>query len=143
MTTVSVIIPAFNQAAYLLEAVASAQAQTLPPAQIIVIDDGSTDATPKILADLCADDTDRHQLCMVRQENQGLARARNRGLQMAQGELIAFLDADDRWQPEYLAAMTALLAQHPTAVAAYAAWQYMDAAGALLPQIIIQEMIKK
>ena len=43
MTTVSVIIPAFNQAAYLLEAVASAQAQTLPPAQIIVIDDGSTD----------------------------------------------------------------------------------------------------
>ena len=56
MTTVSVIIPAFNQAAYLLEAVASAQAQTLPPAQIIVIDDGSTDATPEILADLCADD---------------------------------------------------------------------------------------
>jgi glycosyltransferase involved in cell wall biosynthesis len=90
---ISVIIPTYNRAAFLPAALESIWAQAYQPLEIIVIDDGSTDATPQLLADLSG------RLVSVRQDNQGPAAARNRGLQMAQGEVLAFLDSDDLWPP--------------------------------------------
>ncbi|HEX7190041.1 MAG TPA: glycosyltransferase [Thermoanaerobaculia bacterium] len=96
MSRVSVIIPAYNYGRYIAEAIDSALAQTLPPVEVIVVDDGSTDTTAEVLARY----GDRIQV--VRQTNQGVAAARNRGIRMAQGEYIAFLDADDIWKPRKL-----------------------------------------
>ncbi|MDR5708499.1 MAG: glycosyltransferase family 2 protein, partial [Armatimonadota bacterium] len=94
--TVSLVIPAHNAEAYLREALDSVFAQTRPPDEVIVVDDGSLDRTPEIAASY----GDRVRL--VRQPNRGEAAARNTGVRVAQGELIAFLDADDAWLPGYL-----------------------------------------
>jgi glycosyltransferase involved in cell wall biosynthesis len=96
MPTLSCIVPVYNSEAYLGQALDSILAQTLLPAEIIIIDDGSTDATPMIAAKYA-----RH-VSYIRQENQGPAGARNAGLRVAGGEFLAFLDADDTWHPEKL-----------------------------------------
>ena len=96
MTAVSVIVPTYNQARYLREAVDSALAQTAPPLEVIVVDDGSTDATPEILEAYGA------RIRRIRQPNQGVAAARNAGVAGARGECVAFLDSDDVWNPRKL-----------------------------------------
>jgi glycosyltransferase involved in cell wall biosynthesis len=105
MSRISVIIPTFNSAALVTAAVESCLAQTAPPAEILVIDDGSTDDTRQRLAPYAG------RLRYLHQQNTGVAAARNLGLKQATGELIAFLDADDVWHPRKLerqiAAMTA------------------------------------
>jgi glycosyltransferase involved in cell wall biosynthesis len=93
---VSVIIPTYNSAAFLRETVESVLAQTLPPAQIIVVDDGSTDDTVQRLSPF----RDRVTYCY--QENGGVSAARNTGVAMAHQPLVAFLDADDTWHPSKL-----------------------------------------
>ena len=93
----AIIIPAFNAAPYLAEAIESALRQTCPAEQIIVIDDGSTDATPEILARFSGSVT------ALRQENAGVSAARNLGASAAQeADWMLFLDADDRLVPEAL-----------------------------------------
>ena len=88
---ISVVIPCYNQGHYLGEAVSSA-ASPRYRVEVIVVDDGSTDDTPQVAA--------RHPAVRyIRQTNQGLAAARNRGLAEAQGDLVIFLDADDRLMP--------------------------------------------
>ncbi len=96
MPTISCIVPVYNSEAYLGQALDSILAQTLPATEIIIIDDGSTDATPMIAAKYA-----RH-VSYIRQENQGPAGARNAGLRVASGDFLAFLDADDTWCPEKL-----------------------------------------
>jgi glycosyltransferase involved in cell wall biosynthesis len=91
--TISVIIPAYNRAREVGNAIDSALAQTLPPLEVIVVDDGSTDETPEVLARY------GDRIRIVRQENQGVAAARNAGIAVARGELLAFLDSDDVWLP--------------------------------------------
>ncbi len=105
---VSAIIPVLNGRTYLAEAIASVVAQTLPCAEIIVVDDGSTDGSAEMAAAL-----DHPRIRIVRQARAGAAAARNRGVAVAQGELIAFLDADDRWAPEKIARQMAALARPP------------------------------
>jgi glycosyltransferase involved in cell wall biosynthesis len=105
--SVSVIIPAYNAARYITEAVDSVLAQTCPPAEVLIIDDGSTDNTEGQLRKY--DDRVRY----IYQQNQGVASARNRGMREAQGNLIAFLDADDVWHPEKLRWQLMALAQRP------------------------------
>lgn len=95
---VSVIIPAYNYAHYLPCAIDSVLAQTLPPAELLVIDDGSTDGTPEVVAAY----TDPRVRC-VSQKNAGLSAARNTGIREAQFPYVAFLDADDCWKPTFLA----------------------------------------
>lgn len=123
MPKVSVIIPAYNAAAYVCRAVDSVLAQTFPDVELIVVDDGSADATPAVLAGY----GDRLRLFV--QTNRGPATARNRGLREAAGELVAFLDADDWWEPEKLATQVALLEEHPDLGFCSTATRVVDASG--------------
>jgi glycosyltransferase involved in cell wall biosynthesis len=93
---VSVVIPSYNSAALVTDAVDSALAQTVAPAEVIIVDDGSTDDTRDRLRRF------RAPVRYVHQENQGVAAARNRGLSEAGGQFVAFLDADDVWHPRKL-----------------------------------------
>lgn len=96
-TTVSVVIPLYNKGKYIERALSSVIAQTCPPLEIIVIDDGSTDDGPeKVIA------LNNPMITLVRQENRGPGAARNAGLAIARGKYIAFLDADDEWYPLFL-----------------------------------------
>jgi glycosyltransferase involved in cell wall biosynthesis len=106
---VSVIIPAYNAAAYLPGAIESVLRQTVPPFEIIVIDDGSEDETPRVLEPY------RQRIIYQVQNNSGPAVARNRGIEAATGDLIAFLDADDIWLREKLEKQVGYLAKHPHA----------------------------
>lgn len=104
---VDVVIPAYNAQQYLREAIASVIAQTAPVARIIVVDDGSTDATCDI-ARGCGPRVEVH-----RQPNLGAAAARNAGIARCDAALVAFLDADDRWLPRRLAGGVVRLAADP------------------------------
>jgi glycosyltransferase involved in cell wall biosynthesis len=104
---VSVIIPTYNRAGLVLEAVASVAAQTFRDFEILVVDDGSTDATPEVLASLEGVRVLRHAC------RRGVAAARNLGAVEALGEWLAFLDSDDLWLPEKLAWQMAYLADQP------------------------------
>ncbi len=93
---VSVVIPSYNGARFLPETLRGVLQQTHPKVEVIVVDDGSTDDTPAVVAAFGGDVT------YVRQENSGVSAARNRGIGLAKGEYIAFLDADDVWLPRKL-----------------------------------------
>jgi glycosyltransferase involved in cell wall biosynthesis len=93
---VSVVIPCYNSEAYLRETIDSAVNQTHPPREVIVVDDGSTDGSASV-AEAYGD-----PVRVIRQENQRQAAARNRGIEEARGDFVAFLDADDLWHPEKL-----------------------------------------
>ena len=102
---VSVIIPAYNAAAWVRRAIDSALAQTYPQQEILVVNDGSTDTTAEVLAGYEA------AIRVLTQPNGGLSSARNLGISEARGEFLAFLDADDYWLPEKLARQVACLQQ--------------------------------
>jgi len=93
---VSVIIPTYNSAKYIAEAIDSVLAQTYENFEIITIDDGSTDNTEEMLKPYMG------KITYIRKENGGPASARNRGIEISKGEFIAFLDADDVWLPQKL-----------------------------------------
>jgi len=114
---VSVIIPVYNGERFLAEAIQSVLDQTLAPDEIIVVDDGSTDGTAAVAAAL----TNASPLPMryVYQENLGPAAARNHGMGLAQGDFLAFLDADDIWMPEKCQCQLQVLAEHPLAGVAW------------------------
>ena len=95
---VSVIIPVFNVAPYLREALDSVIQQTYPQLEIIIVDDGSTDGSGEICDEYCSD----ARVQVIHQENRGLSGARNAGLDRAAGEYIAFLDSDDAWHPDFI-----------------------------------------
>lgn len=96
----SVVIPLYNKAHYVRSAVQSVLAQTLPPHEVIVVDDGSTDHSAFVVEAI-----DDPRVRLVRQRNGGVSRARNNGIAHATGDWIAFLDADDWYHPDMLAAL--------------------------------------
>jgi glycosyltransferase involved in cell wall biosynthesis len=100
---VSVIIPTYNRGHVVPEAIESVLRQTYLRLEVIVVDDGSTDNTPECLQQFAG------RIRVVTQENAGPAAARNRGIEMARGELIAFLDSDDLWLPRKLERQVTLL----------------------------------
>lgn len=113
---ISVVIPVYNGAAHIVHALESVVQQTLPAYEIIVVDDGSTDDTAAAVrefAQMRASSNEAGHIELVQQANQGHADAKNTGLAHAQGDLIAFLDADDRWLPQKLAAQARYLAEQP------------------------------
>lgn len=100
---VSVIIPTYNRAHFIAQAVESVLMQTYQDFELIIIDDGSTDNTKEVL------ESYRDRLHYFYQENQGRSVARNRGIELAKGEYIAFLDSDDLWLPNKLSRQVPIL----------------------------------
>jgi GT2 family glycosyltransferase len=105
---VSIIIPAHNAARFVTEAIRSALAQTYNPIEVIVIDDGSTDATPAIISQMAG--TDPRLIPITLPQRKGVSAARNAGLARARGEWIALLDADDQYLPNRIATLLAVAA---------------------------------
>ncbi len=104
---VSVIVPTYNRAQMLVEAVSSVLQQSYGNIELIVVDDGSTDETKSALA------PHRERIRYVYQENRGPSAARNAGISLATGSLIAFLDSDDLWEPEKLEVQVGYLRDFP------------------------------
>lgn len=96
---ISVIVPVYNVAAYLPQCLDSILAQTLQETEIIVVDDGSTDNSPQICDEYAAKDK---RICVIHQENKGLSGARNKGMAVACGKYVAFVDSDDWIEPTML-----------------------------------------
>ncbi len=107
---VSVILPTYNRGWILKEAIDSVLAQEFKDFELIVVDDGSTDNTGEIL------DSYEQGLIVVRQSNKGVSAARNRGIDAAEGRLVAFLDSDDLWLPRKLSSQVDFFNTNPAAV---------------------------
>ena len=124
-TDCSVIIPTYNRRDLLVAAIASVQASTAPVREIIVVDDGSTDDTRSVVTGLAADDA---RIQLVTQANQGANVARNSGADQAHGAWLAFLDSDDRWEPDKLRRQFQALGEMPGAVASFTGIVAVDGA---------------
>ena len=109
MPSVSVIVPLYNKAAFVVRAVESILAQTVADLEVIVVDDGSTDGGGERVRGI-----DDSRVRMLTQENRGPGAARNRGLASASAKRVAFLDADDEWMPRFLETCLTHLNQHPS-----------------------------
>lgn len=109
-TRVSVVIPLFNKSPYITRAIHSILAQTCQEFEVIVIDDGSTDDGAELVREFCDP-----RIHLIQQENRGVSAARNRGVESARADLVAFLDADDEWLPEFLETIMALEKKYPIA----------------------------
>src|SRR4051812_21240165 len=96
MSEISAIIPTYNRSGVLKRAIESVLNQTAPPAQLIVVDDGSTDETPELCRSF------KSRIHYVRQDNAGASTSRNAGIRLAASPWIAFLDSDDYWTPLHL-----------------------------------------
>jgi len=114
---ISVVIPCFNAKNYIAAAIESVLAQEWPNIEILVVDDGSSDGSPDLVQKRFS------TVKLLRQSNQGVAKARNNGISQATGDWIAFLDADDIWLPGKLHAQMAMLADAPGTRMVYTAWQ--------------------
>jgi len=123
-----VVVPVYNGERWLRAALESLQEQTLADWEAVVVDDGSTDDTLRLAQEITAGDT---RFRVVSQPNAGVAVARNVGLaQLAEGiRFVAFLDADDRYEPAALGLLRATLDARPEAVGAYCLARYVDAEG--------------
>lgn len=110
MPRVSVIMPAYNVAPYIAASVASACAQTVTDLEVLVVDDGSTDGTAEIVRGMASRD---RRIRVMSKPNGGISTARNYALQHAAGEVLALLDSDDMWEPDFLASQLAVLDARP------------------------------
>ena len=122
LPSISVIIPAFNPDRFLTDAVQSLIAQTWRDWEAVVVDDGSRESIePLIPKD--------NRIVLVRQENRGSSAARNTGIRHSRGELVAFLDADDIWEPTKLERQFLQLQERPHVVLAHSQMRLIDENG--------------
>jgi glycosyltransferase involved in cell wall biosynthesis len=125
MLRISVVIPVYNGERFIGEALQSVLDQTYPAFEIIVVDDGSTDATEGMIREISSP----IPVGYYRQENQGAGAARNLGVSVARGDWVAFLDSDDLWSPQKLAVQVRYLEDHPEADFVYSNVQVTDEGG--------------
>src|SRR5208283_1298567 len=125
----SVVIPCYNAARLLPEAVASVRAQQYEPLEILIVDDGSTDATPQMAPGLAP------EVRYFRQENRGPSAARNLGLRQARGELIAPIDADDLWPEGRLDLQVSRLLAEPELDLVSGRVRYVELPGGRIPDL--------
>jgi len=123
MPLFSVVIPTYNRGRYLPQAVDSVLGQELQDFELIVVDDGSTDDTTERLAPY------GDRVRCLRQDNRGVAGAKNLGISVAHGEWVGFLDSDDRWEPETLREVARVIGKHPGAGLIAFAAREVDAEG--------------
>lgn len=127
---VSVIVPAFNAAAFVAEALDSALAQTYRKLEVVVVDDGSTDNTAEIVEAVSFRDS---RVRLLRQKNRGVSAARNLAVSQSRGTLLAPLDADDLWHPEKIAKQVAAMQAGGPRVGMVYAWSSLiDESGRVL-----------
>jgi glycosyltransferase involved in cell wall biosynthesis len=129
MPLVSVVMAAKNYARFLPEAVGSVAAQTFADWELLVVDDGSADDTPAAVRPFLADPRVRY----VRSDRLGQSRAKNLGVRLGRGALVAFLDADDAWEPTKLAKQLAVFDADPAVGVVFCRRTLMDEAGDPLP----------
>ncbi|MFN0316549.1 MAG: glycosyltransferase family 2 protein [Burkholderiales bacterium] len=132
--TVSVVMPCYNVAQFLLRSIGSLLAQTYSGWELIAIDDGSSDGTAATLRRM-----GHPRISVLEQRHAGASAARNRGIEVAKGKFLAFLDADDEWHPEFLERMTHALLADSNAILAYCGWQNVGLPGARGAPFIPQE----
>lgn len=130
---ISVIIPTYNCSNYIIEAIESIINQTYKDIEIIVVDDGSTDDTYKILKPYL------HKIKYIYQNNSGPSKARNVGIKEAKGEYIAFLDADDRWRPFKLSLQLCILENLPDVDMIFSNYAVIDENGTLISDACIEK----
>lgn len=123
---VSVVVPAYNCALTIAGTITSVAAQTIADIEIIVIDDGSRDATRDVLARLARSEP---RLVVVSQSNGGVSAARNRGIRLARAPIVAFIDGDDLWSPEHLSTHLTRFAATPHLGVSFSAARYIDGDG--------------
>ena len=127
----SVIIPCFNASATIAAAIQSASRQTVRDLEIIVVDDGSRDGTPDIVAALAQSD---NRICLQQQANGGVSAARNTGIKAARARIIAFLDADDMWAPDHLATHIRRIEGNLQLGVSFSPARFIDANGVVVGQ---------
>lgn len=130
---VSIMMPAYNAAAYIGVAVESVLAQTYPHWELVLVNDGSTDETAVIAASY-----QDQRIRLIHQENGGEAAARNTALRHMRGELLAFLDADDLYKPHHLETAVAYLLHHPQHPSVYTDGHYIDQDGHVMQPLSSQ-----
>jgi glycosyltransferase involved in cell wall biosynthesis len=128
---ISVVIALFNKERYILRALNSVFNQTMKDFELIVIDDGSTDRGAEIVSNF-----NDSRIVIIQQDNAGVSAARNRGVERANSELIAFLDADDAWRPEFLETVLRLRDKYPKAGAYATGYEYFEQNGAIRTPIL-------
>ena len=137
----SIVIPAYNVAPYIEAAVNSALDQTLRDIEVIVVDDGSTDATPKILDKIQRARGDA-RLRIIRQPNGGLSAARNTGIRNARGAFIGFLDSDDIWAPQKAELQVGLMQADETIGISFSYSEYLTEDGRRTGSILFAERMQ-
>ena len=131
---ITVVIPLYNKKDTIQRALQSVFTQTVQPDEIIVVNDGSTDGSEKVVEAII------HPLIkLIHQPNAGVSAARNLGIKEAQGDWIAFLDADDEWKPEFLETIICLSASYPWCYILATAYQLQDHHGNI-KEIILNKM---
>lgn len=134
---ISVVIPCYNAERYIAAAIRSVLSQEWPDLEVIVVDDGSKDASCELVR------REFPQVVLVQQPNQGVAAARNLGIEKASGQWIALLDADDYWLPGKLHAQWKALQSVPGARMAYSAWQVWDSTDAAPSEDYVAQVMRQ
>ena len=124
----SVVVPCFNARSTIAAAIASIEAQQLQPVEIVVVDDGSTDGSGELVAELALSNP---KIRLVRQANVGVSRARNTGIDLVRGDVVAFLDSDDLWHPDFISQHMAHFLANPQLGVSFSNVQIMAADGAI------------
>ena len=128
---ISVVIPLYNKEGQIAHTLQSVFTQTFQNFEIVIVDDGSTDNSVEEVEKF-----DDSRIRLIHQTNAGVSAARNRGIEEARGELIAFLDADDEWMPEYLATQYGLYQKYPECNVYACNYEFRDSEGKVTPTII-------
>lgn len=128
--SVSVVVPSYNHANFVEATLRSIMKQTLPPAKLLVIDDGSTDNSAQVIERVLNDCSFPCEL--IARENRGLSATLNEGFRRTYGEYFAYLGSDDLWLPDFLKARVDLLAKRPAAVLAYGHCYFVDKQNAIV-----------